>query len=728
MDDSTFHALLVGADAYATNRLLNGGSFRPLGGCVNDAIRIEAMLTERVRGHRLAITRLLAPTTRAVRGAAPPTALNLRRALAALVERARPGDQVYIHFSGHGARVCTAWPDLKGPDGCDLALVPIDIGRSDYPDGSINTRPERYLRDVELAGYIDRLASKVDPATGARIAITLVLDCGHSGGAPRGAGELARRSATGGAPGPGDPSGTVDQRPVAVYRNFSEAARAAMAASHLRLMLAAAAAHTAGTPPARAWLPPAPGYVLLAACGDDEAALECALDGRPRSGVLTDALLGAIASLGADQTWRTVHDRILARIHGRLRSQTPRLLGDLDRHVLGVPLAPVPHAFSVTAVDHRRRTITIDGGLAANVTSGTELGIYRPGTADFSLPGARLAVATVVEASGQGATATIDPPSALSWIDPGAPAVVQALALQRRVELLRRADLPPAIAARQDAALAAVAEAIANDGRGFLQTCAAGITPHYQVAVSPSGTYEICDPQGKPFPHLAPAIELDAASAARSVVARLRRLGRYHTVLEMAEPGAELWEHLRVELLAPPPDWTGDRPTEPIGGTPLSRAGDAYTIAPGTWLWLRVTNSRPDAPVNVALLDLSRAWDIELLVPRPGDAPGKRYETVVEARTFAFRLHAPDDRADERRQPPESAGVLKLFVSTDDADFPSLATSSPRAAPPRAAGGALGRLIDALNATEHRLPVVLHPRSAASPWSVRELRIRTVPP
>ena len=45
-----------------------------------------------------------------------------------ITENSQPGDQLYIHYSGHGGRVKTLIPNKKGADGLDETLVPTDIG------------------------------------------------------------------------------------------------------------------------------------------------------------------------------------------------------------------------------------------------------------------------------------------------------------------------------------------------------------------------------------------------------------------------------------------------------------------------------------------------------------------------------------------------------------------------------------------------------------------------
>src|SRR5690606_13054979 len=81
-----------------------------------------------------------------------------------IAEMAQPGDQVYIHYAGHGGRTATIDRRHKGEDGIDEALVPMDIGNSEA----------RYLRDIELAKLLNDMAKK-------GLKVTAVLDSCHSG-------------------------------------------------------------------------------------------------------------------------------------------------------------------------------------------------------------------------------------------------------------------------------------------------------------------------------------------------------------------------------------------------------------------------------------------------------------------------------------------------------------------------------------------------------------------
>jgi hypothetical protein len=82
----------------------------------------------------------------------------------------------------------------------------------------------------------------------------------------------------------------------------------------------------------------------------------------------------------------------------------------------------------------------------------------------------------------------------------------------------------------------------------------------------------------------------------------------------------------------------------------------------------------------------------------------------------------------------EALDVLKLFIVIGDVDFRALTTAGPRmrnevtrsAGTLRTPSTALARLIDEINTTRPRTRDATPARSPSSPWSVQELRVRTV--
>jgi hypothetical protein len=181
-DDSTpqHYALLIGVDCYLPNRLPNGAQYRSLGGCVRDVEHVEAMLRRTLDLSPDSIIKLTATNTAVGKPAEPsaqwPTYNNMVAAFKKLTDQAKAGDQVYIHYSGHGGRAATIFPTLKGATAYDEALVPTDIGDSEA----------RYLRDVELAALLKRMVDK-------GLIVTVVLDSCHSGGMTRGSADVAIR-------------------------------------------------------------------------------------------------------------------------------------------------------------------------------------------------------------------------------------------------------------------------------------------------------------------------------------------------------------------------------------------------------------------------------------------------------------------------------------------------------------------------------------------------------
>lgn len=164
---ANLHVLLIGVDYYVPNASRLGGRFASLGSSVRDVLEVERFLATELANPPTRIVKLT--SSRGSNGPVePPETLpshsNIVRAFRELGSGAVPGDQIYIHFSGHGARVPTVFVKEKGPDAFDEALVPFDIG----------TQSE-YLRDRELTSLLQEMVDR-------DIFVTVVLDCCHSGG------------------------------------------------------------------------------------------------------------------------------------------------------------------------------------------------------------------------------------------------------------------------------------------------------------------------------------------------------------------------------------------------------------------------------------------------------------------------------------------------------------------------------------------------------------------
>src|SRR5262245_27860687 len=255
------YALLIGINCYLPNKL-SEGSYPSLSGCVRDITHIEDFLKLRLNLPYEQIVKLTASTGDGDKPTEPPeqwpTYRNMVAAFTRITEIAEPGDQVYIHYSGHGGRTPTMVPELKGPDAHDEALVPTDIGA---PDG-------QYLRDIELAKLFQTMVNK-------GLIVAVVLDSCHSGGAVRGV-EVAVRGVD-----------TIDTTPrpneslVATYDVLAETWRTLTSAEARNVQSGSG------------WLPEPKGYVLLTACRPSELAYEYAFDGKERNGALTYWLLKA---------------------------------------------------------------------------------------------------------------------------------------------------------------------------------------------------------------------------------------------------------------------------------------------------------------------------------------------------------------------------------------------------------------------------------------------------
>jgi len=576
------YALLIGIDYYLPNRL-----YKSLKGAVRDINIVADYLLKTLNIPSEKIFKLTSPNpevAETIETKDPePTYENIVAKFQAITEIAQPGEQVYIHYSGHGGRTTTIYPELKGNDQLDEGIVPIDVGNESG----------RYLRDVELATLLKRMTDK-------GLIVTLVLDSCHSGEATRGD-DVAIRG-----PGETDTAPRDSESLVAQRQELIENWQA--------LTDGTAASITPGQ-----WLPQPRDYVLLAACRPSEYAYEYAVSGKERHGALTYWMIDTLTSSPSGLTYKTLHDRVSAKIQSKF-PQMPMLVGQSDRFVFGVERGSLQYAVNVLEVIEEEVTeadsepkkvvkqVRLNTGMANGLSPGYRFAIYPFGITDFIQKNKQLAIVEIASVGASDAWADVIEVLGPGNIEQGAQAVMLSapVELVRGVRLFKKEvgekdnQLPQAIKDREDDALSAVEEALA--GNGWLKLADAQQKEDYLVAVNQKGEYEICI--GTPIENLTPPLNIDDSDAPQKVVKRLIHLVKYQAIQQLSNQFSDLTNKLEVELLTQP-NWRQEMPKKP---QPFSEPTN-LVVKSGEYAFLRIKNTSSQV-LNIAVLDLEPNWAV----------------------------------------------------------------------------------------------------------------------
>jgi len=574
---SDIHALVAGVSLYVPGPS-RGQVYPPLPGCVVDACEMASFLTKDLRVPQDQV-RLLTCSGDGPEPDEPeerrPTYANLVTGLHELTSKAKPRDQVLLYFAGHGTRVPTLIPEVKGQGELDECLVPSDAGSG-----------ARLLRDIEIAAAVARIADR-------GLDVTLLLDCCHAGGALKA---------------PGDEV-TVRGAPF-----IDAAPRPATSEIASREELAASWQRTGGRPPAAA--------VLLAACRPGERALEVLLDGRKR-GLFTWALLDALRRLGTGIGYRRLHERVLARVHTLFEIQTPFLDGNGERTVLGgEPGRPLP-TVTVLAVDPSKKSLLLAAGAPHGVGLGARFAIYPLGARDPSTTVDRVALVQVTQAGASNSRAqVIEVLRPEIPLEQGAPAVLLSLGLARN-RVARLGTEPSSL-------LDNVFRELARpESSGFVEPAPPGELPDFRLAASREGTIEVLNAAGEPLAGLA------SPSGPEAVIAALEHLARYRSLQKLANPdeASDLAGALKVSLSRLARPWKRGQPL-----TPIPFPDPPRPVRPGDWLCLTMEN-RTKRELNVVVLNLQADWSISQMYPAGDFLPlgGGRCESIPFQVTWPFR-------------------------------------------------------------------------------------------
>ena len=621
----TIHVLLIGIDYYKPNQL-----YKSLKGAVRDIDLVYTFLTgtETLKIPAERIRRLVSPNKEdtallEARSAQEqePTYENIISAFNEITATAQPGDQVYIHYSGHGGRATSIYPFKQELN--DEGIVPMDIG---------DTEEGRYLRDVEITTLLKRMTDK-------GLIVTMILDSCHSGGATRGDAEIRSAGQTDTAQ---RSSKSLVAEPEELKQNWLDLTRNR-------------AIGAAGLPEARE-------YVLLAACRPNEYAYEYAVNGgTERNGALTYWMidtLTSVATSGQPLTYKLLHDRVNAQIQSKFPQQIPMILGESDRLVFGSDTWSTPFTVGVIKVISNTQ-ITLNAGQAQGLSKGTRFSIYPFKTTDFTDKASQVAIVELTRVDASESTAKVlkleEGGIAVNGkLEPGAPAIMVSAPvdlIQRvrftddKVEGEQENDLPLNLVGRQKEALDQVRQALA--GNGWVMEEKEGESALYQVAIDREGNYEIC--KSRPIANLRPLLSIDDSTAPKRVVDRLVHLAKYQAVESLDNSSSKLAQALEVEILM-----EDEKPFP----NPQN-----LTVKSEDIVCLRLSN-KGTQPLKIAVLDIEPTWEVSQIAVGGMEAPFFALDTgAVE--NVLLRLKVPDDDAYK-----QSKETIKVFaVQRGLADF-----------------------------------------------------------
>ncbi len=278
------HALLIGVNRYQ----IPGADLR---GCVNDVVNIRGMLTKFFgfdAGHIQELTDDAATTK------------SMQRGISSLVKKAKRGDVLLLHFSGHGSNV----PDDDGDeaDFRDEILCPTDL---DW---------KKPLTDDWLRKTFDTLRAGVN--------LTVIFDCCNSGTATRAIAPIDVPIKERYLPSP------WDLMAVESHRKLRGKLREGMRA----LSRQSPRTRSSTVDVVQAKIP----EVLITGCRADQTSADAMIQGS-FNGALTYHLVAALNAKRGQLTYRELHKDASSRIRQGRFTQVPQLEGlaeNLDRAFL----------------------------------------------------------------------------------------------------------------------------------------------------------------------------------------------------------------------------------------------------------------------------------------------------------------------------------------------------------------------------------------------------------
>ncbi|KAL6798175.1 caspase domain-containing protein [Trichoderma sp. SZMC 28012] len=606
-------AILIGLDYYRDEECLQG--------CVRDVSKMKDYLEAGPDPVNITILTASAPDDSSSRlplgdQDAWPTLSNVIKALKRVIDSAKKGDFVYIHYSGHGTRVKISAKSAHEVENLALVLF--------HDQNGI-----QYLYGNTLASCFKRMVDK-------GLLVTVVLDCCFSGSVLR----------TGNVRGVGirsvDYDPTIAAATLPEHQDYfgSRGVDYPLRDSTLRYD----------------WIVNPDGYTILSACGPHEIAQELEVntgERKERRGALSYFLMEALSALrnrGVDITHESLYEYMRIKFHASWPRQTPMRYGNRSFSFFGGPATVSITPF--VQVYEKGNVLCLDAGEAHGVHVGDTYILYPPDwRGDVASQVGKISVTARVGAVRclTSDLVNLEPETARKEISTGWRAKPLTSLSQRKIPV----RLPASV-------YDLIHQAKPPEDRDYLHFCASsdeGEGCMFNIVLDDQGRYniQVLDGSGGATANL-PTIPANAQGAEQRLMDSLQHLSKfkYAEGIENRMPNAPF-----ENLFSLVPSVSGGRGP--------SNSGVFDVKHKGTWQ-LEIEN-KSEAALYFTLFDFTPSWKIDNLLSESGH----NNFWVLEPKSkevLPLVMEVPEFLQSDGRGCCED--IIKVFITNRATSFPSM--------------------------------------------------------
>jgi hypothetical protein len=281
------------------------------------------------------------------------TKYGILKALDDLISKAKPGDIVVFHFSGHGQQIFDDNGDET--DGYDEALIPYDAGAYYDP---VSYKGDKHLRDDELGAKLNAIRSRV----GVTGSLVVIIDACHSGTAHRGVNEKDKKQET------------------MVARGSKDAFKIPGFKPNIKVSFASAGAGE------ESFIGGGVGnMVVFSASSPIQVNFETRDNQNQGVGSLSYAFARAMTDLKPGSSYAVLFEKIRAQIQAKFPQQIPMAEGNLNQEVFGGNfIAPTSYIALQKWINDT--TFSINAGFLSNINRGAKFKIYALNDREETMP------------------------------------------------------------------------------------------------------------------------------------------------------------------------------------------------------------------------------------------------------------------------------------------------------------------------------------------------------